>query len=122
GLFVINPDGSISLNGGTFDLVNLHGSPATLTTTVIPGPVGTPEPVTLALLGAGGLALAGLRRRKRASTLLSSVPQRFSGPVARGFPVALFLRRAACGSSTNSLEDVEDFFGALEWGNQVGAG
>jgi len=66
GLFTINPDGSISLNGGSWDLVNLRGSPATLTTTVIPGPVGTPEPATLALLGAGGLALAGLRRRKRA--------------------------------------------------------
>jgi len=66
GLFTINPDGTITLNGGTFSLLNLHDVQTTLTTTVVPGPVGTPEPATLALLGMGGLALAGFRRRKRA--------------------------------------------------------
>jgi hypothetical protein len=74
GLFTMNPDGSITLNGGTFHLGDYHlffpfnqtDRPFTLTATVIPGPVGTPEPATLALLGAGGLALAALRRRKSA--------------------------------------------------------
>ena len=66
GLFTINPDGTITLNGGTFSLLNLHDVQTTLTTTVVPGPVGTPEPATLALLGMGGLALAGFCRRKRA--------------------------------------------------------
>src|SRR5262245_8476126 len=44
GLFTVNADGSISLNGGTWTLLNISGSPVVLTTTVIPGPVGTPEP------------------------------------------------------------------------------
>jgi hypothetical protein len=68
GLFTVNADGTITLNigSGTITLVNNNGAPVTLTTTVIPGPVGTPEPATLALLGVGGLALAGLRRRKAA--------------------------------------------------------
>jgi len=74
-LFTLNPDGSVTLNGGTFQLGDFHlflpvnnsGRPFTLTATVIPGPpVGTPEPATLALLGIGGLVLAGLRCRKAA--------------------------------------------------------
>jgi len=67
-LFTVNPDGTITLNvgNGTMILTNNTGSPLTLTTTVIPSPVGTPEPATLALLGIGGLALAGLRRRRAA--------------------------------------------------------
>jgi PEP-CTERM motif len=74
-LFTMNPDGSVTLNGGTFQLGDFHlfppvnstDRPFTLTATVIPGPpVGTPEPATLALLGIGGLVLAGLRRRKAA--------------------------------------------------------
>jgi hypothetical protein len=47
-------------------LTSITGASVTLQTVVIPGPVGTPEPATLALLGIGGLALAGLRRRKAA--------------------------------------------------------
>jgi hypothetical protein len=74
-LFTLQPDGSVTLNGGTFQLGDYHLFPPfngtdrsfTLTATVIPGPpVGTPEPATLALLGIGGLALAGLRRQKAA--------------------------------------------------------
>jgi hypothetical protein len=67
GLFTVNPDGTITLNPGTWTLTNKNNVEATLMTTVIPGPpVGTPEPATLALLGIGGLALAGVRRRKAA--------------------------------------------------------
>jgi hypothetical protein len=67
-LFTVNPDGTITLNvgNGTLTLTNINGADLTLTTTVIPGPVGTPEPATLALLGIGGLALAGICRRKAA--------------------------------------------------------
>ena len=67
-LFTVNPDGTITLNigNGTMTLTSITGASVTLQTVLIPGPVGTPEPATLALLGIGGLALAGLRRRKAA--------------------------------------------------------
>src|SRR5215475_11557063 len=63
-LFTLNPDGSVTLNGGTFQLGDFHlfppvnstDRPFTLTATVIPGPpASTPEPATLVLLGIGGL-------------------------------------------------------------------
>jgi hypothetical protein len=66
GLFTFNPDGSVTLNGGTWALGDYHlfsggtTRDSTLTATV----VSTPEPATLSLLGLGGLVLAGIRRRK----------------------------------------------------------
>jgi PEP-CTERM motif len=71
GLFTVNPDGTITLNPGTWALgdyhlflgQNIHDYQ--LTATVV-NTVGTPEPASLALLGIGGLALVGLRRRKTA--------------------------------------------------------
>jgi len=63
GLFTINPDGTVTLNGGSFALSPYS---ATLTATVVGLPTATPEPASLVLLGFGSLALAGIRRRKAA--------------------------------------------------------
>ena len=66
GLFTTNADGTITFNSGTWTLTNLRGTQITLTTNVVPGGTAVPEPATLALLGAGGLAFAAFRRRKTA--------------------------------------------------------
>jgi hypothetical protein len=77
GLFTVNANGTVTLNAGTFEIGDYHifqggsGHDYTLTAIDPPGPNGnasvvTPEPASLMLLGFGGLALAGIRRRKAA--------------------------------------------------------
>jgi len=76
GLFTVNPNGTVTLNSGTFEIGDYHifqggsGHDYTLTAIDPSGPKGnsvvTPEPASLMLLGFGGLAISGLRRRKAA--------------------------------------------------------
>ena len=69
GLFTWNADGTVTLNTGTFMMAaNYTGGALNYGLTVVdpPGPVTTPEPASLVMLGVGGLALGALRRRKAA--------------------------------------------------------
>jgi hypothetical protein len=69
GLFTWNADGTVTLNTGVFTMAgSYNGGPLNYTLTVVdpPGPVTTPEPASLIMLGVGGLALGALRRRKAA--------------------------------------------------------
>ena len=70
GLFTWNPDGTVTLGIGTFALGDyntfLNGKPMQYTLTIVDppgGPVSTPEPASLILLGLGGLSLGAFRRK-----------------------------------------------------------
>lgn len=66
GLVTFNADGTVTINPGTYDFSAVGGPSVTVDVVVTGGGVGTPEPATLTLLGLGGAALLGLRRRKAA--------------------------------------------------------
>jgi hypothetical protein len=67
GLFTFNSNGTITFATGTWNFApTQYFGGATTLTVVDPPSVSTPEPASLALLGIGSLALAGLRRRKSA--------------------------------------------------------
>ena len=70
GLLTWNPDGTVTLGIGTFTLGDynsfINGKPMQYTLTIVDppgGPVSTPEPASLILLGLGGLSLGAFRRK-----------------------------------------------------------
>jgi len=63
-LVTFNADGTVTINPGTYSFSAVGGPSVVVDVTTTGGPVGTPEPTSLALLGLGGAALLGLRRRK----------------------------------------------------------
>lgn len=71
-LVTFNADGTVTINPGVYTFGAVGGPSITLDVTTTTtgdgngGGVTTPEPASLTLLGMGGLALMGLRRRKTA--------------------------------------------------------
>lgn len=69
-LLTFNSDGTVTINPGVYSFGAVGGPSITLDVTTTGdgngGGVTTPEPASLTLLGMGGLALMGLRRRKTA--------------------------------------------------------
>ena len=71
GLLTFNSNGTVTINPGTYAFGAVGGPSIILDVTTTAdggngGGVSTPEPASLTLLGMGGLALVGLRRRKTA--------------------------------------------------------